>query len=144
MKRLCEFYIRHAGFIGLLFYAIPTLIGFMVLLLSAPFREVYLLRMGLSLVFGSAIAAYLNRYGVELWLCKHRSNNGPATIVDGILIGAAIGLGMVLLPTLSIFIKTNHSESAKTFVIVCYLLVTFFGAIIGGILASIGRKFIDR
>lgn len=144
MKRLCEFYIRHAGLIGLLFYAIPTLIGFMVLLLSAPFREVYLLRMGLSLVFGSAIAAYLNRYGVEIWLCKHQSNNGPATIVDGILIGAAIGLGMVLLPTLSIFIKTNHPEAAKTFVIASYLLVTLFGAIIGGILAAIGRKYINR
>jgi hypothetical protein len=144
MKRLCDFYIRHAGWIGACFCAIPTLVWFIATFLSVPFREVYLLRMGLCLVFGSAIAAYLNRYGVEIWLCKHRSASGPATILDGGLVGAAVGMGSALLPTLTVFIRTNHPEMAKTFVIVSYLSVTLAGAVIGGALAVIARKYVDR
>jgi DNA-binding transcriptional ArsR family regulator len=72
MKRLCDFYIQHAGLIGAIFCIIPTLAWFIGMFITIPFREVYLLRIGLCLVFGSAIAAYLNRYGVETWLCKHR------------------------------------------------------------------------
>jgi hypothetical protein len=112
--------------------------------LTIPFREVYLLRLGLCLVFGSAIAAYLNRYGVETWLCKHHNVSGPATIIDGVLIGAAVGIGSALLPTLTVFIRTNHPETAKTFVIIGYLSVIFVGAVIGGVLAAIGRKYVSR
>lgn len=144
MKRLCDLYIRHAGLIGAIFCIIPTLVWFVGMFVSIPFREVYVLRMGLCLVFGSAIAAYLNRYGVETWLCKHRSNSGPATIVDGILIGAAVGIGSALLPALTVFIRTNHPEEAKTFVIISYLSVIIVGSVFGGILAAIGRKYISR
>jgi hypothetical protein len=144
MKRLCDLYIRHAGWIGAIFCAVPTLVWFTVMLLSIPFREVYLLRLGLCLVVGSPIAAYLNRYGVNAWLCKHRSRSGPATIVDGVLVGAAIGIGSALLPVLTALVSTNHPEAAKTFIIVSYLSATLAGAIIGAVLASIGRKYVDR
>jgi len=144
MKRLCDFYIRNAGWIGAFFCAIPNLVWFIGVFLFVPFRGVYVLRLGLSLVIGSAIAAYLNRHGVETWLLKHRSASGPGTIMDGVLVGAAIGIGSALLPTLSVLIRSNHLEWAKTFVIVTYLSATLLGAIIGGVLASIARKYVDR
>ncbi len=144
MKRLCELYIRHAGWIGAGFCAVPSLVTFIIVLLSIPFRGVYVLRVALCVVFGSVIAAYLNRYGVDTWLCKHRSAGGPATIADGALVGAAIGIGSALLPTLTVFIRTNHPETAKTFVIVTYLAVTAAGAIIGTVLAAVARKYVDR
>jgi hypothetical protein len=144
MKRLCEFYIRHAGWIGALFCAVPALVWFAAVLLTIPFREVYLLRLGLCLVVGSPIAAFLNRYGVSAWVGKHRSGDAPATLLDGTLIGAAIGIGSTFLPALTVFIRTNHPEAAKTFVIVNYLSVTFIGAVIGAVLATIARKHLDR
>ncbi len=144
MKLLCDFYIRRAGSIGVIYCAAPNLVWFIAALLSVPFREVYLLRLGLSLVVGCAITAYLNRYGVEIWLCKHRSANGPATILDGVLVGAAIGFGSALLPTLSVLISSNHPELAKTVIIVTYLSATFVGAVFGAVLATIARKYVDR
>lgn len=144
MKRLCDFYIRRAGLIGAVYCAIPTLGWFIAALLSVPFREVYLLRLILCLVFGCAIASYLNRYGVEIWLCKHHSANGPATILDGALVGAAIGIGSALLPTLSALISSSHPEWAKTVVIVIYFSATSVGAVFGAVLATIARKYIDR
>ena len=144
MKRLCEFYIRHAGWIGAIFCAVPTLVWFGAMLLCIPFREVYLVRLGLCLAVGCPIAAYLNRYGVNAWLCKHRSPDGPATITDGMLIGAAIGIGSALLPALSALIRTNHPEAAKTFVIVSYVSVALVGLVLGEVLAAIGRRYVDR
>lgn len=144
MKQLCDLYIRYAGLIGAVYYAVPALGWFIVTMASAPFREVYLLRLGLCLTFGCAIAAYLNRYGLEMWLLKHRGENGPATILDGALIGAAIGVGSALLPTLSALIKTNHPEMAKSFIIITYLAAACAGAIIGSLVAAIGRKYVDR
>lgn len=144
MKRLCDLYIRHAGWIGAVFCAVPALVWFTATLLLIPLREVYLLRLGLCLVVGCPIAAYLNRYGVNAWLFKHRSPGGPATVVDGVLVGAAIGLGSALLPVLSALIKSNHPEAAKTFIIVSYLSVTLVGAIMGAVLALIARKHVDR
>ena len=144
MKRLCELYIRRAGWIGAGFCAVPSLVTFTVALLSIPFRGVYVLRVALCVVFGSAIAAYLNRYGVDVWLRKHRSADGPATIADGALVGAAIGIGSALLPTLTVFIRTSDAGIAKTLVICTYLTVTLVGALIGAVLASVGRKHVDR
>ena len=142
MKRVCDFYIRQAGLIGAIYCAIPALIWFIATSLFVPFRGIYLLRLALCLVFGCTIAAYLNRYGLEIWLCKHRSVSGPARILDGALVGAAVGIGSALLPSLSALIRTNHPEMAKTFVIVTYLSATFVGAVIGTMLAAIGRKYI--
>ena len=142
MKRLCDFYIRHAGLIGVIYCAVPNLVWFMLAFICVPFREVYLLRLCLSLIVGCTITAYLNRYGVEIWLCKHRSTNGPATILDGLLIGAAIGLGSALLPTLTVLISSSNLERAKTIIIVTYLLVTLIGGIFGSIIARIAQIYI--
>ena len=144
MKRLCDFYIRHAGWIGAAFCAVPTLMWFTAVLLLIPLREVYLLRLGLCLAVGSPIAAYLNRCGVNAWLCKHRSPAGPATVVDGVLVGAGIGIGSAMLPTLTALIKSNHPEEAKAFVIASYLSVALIGAVMGAVLALIARKYVDR
>jgi hypothetical protein len=143
MKKLCDLYIRYAGFIGVLFCAVPNLAWFIGGLFLVPFREVYLLRLALSLAIGCPIAAYLNRYGVDIWLLKHRSTKGPATIFDGSLVGAAIGIGCALLPTLTIFIASNHVEIAKNLVIITYLSAAFIGVILGAILATIARKYVN-
>ena len=143
MKALCDSYIRHAGFIGVLFCTVPNLVWFIAALLLVPFREVYLLRLILSIVIGCPIAAYLNRYGVDIWLLKHRSTKGPATIVDGALVGAAIGVGSALLPTLTILIASNHIEIAKTIVIITYFSAALAGTVLGSILATIARKYVN-
>ncbi|MHC4094686.1 MAG: hypothetical protein ACYSU3_01385 [Planctomycetota bacterium] len=143
MKRLCDFYIRRAGLIGVFYCAVPSLVWFIDALLYIPFREVYLLRLGLSLVVGCTITAYLNRYGVEIWLCKHHSANGPATVLDGALVGAAVGIGSALLPMLSVLISSSQPEKAKTIIIITYLSATFVGAVFGAVLATIARKYVD-
>ena len=144
MRRLVDFYIRHAGLIGAVYCAVPSLGWFLVTVAFVRFREVYLLRLALCLTFGCAIAAFLNRFGLEMWLTKHRSKNGPATVRDGALIGAAIGVGSALLPTLSALIQTSDSEIAKTFIIVTYLSATLVGAVFGTVIATIGRRHLER
>jgi hypothetical protein len=88
------------------------------------------------------ISAYLNRYGVDAWLRKHRSTDGPATVLDGVLVGAAIGIGSALLPTLSALISSSCIETAKTTIIITYLAATSVGAILGAGLARIAQKYV--
>jgi hypothetical protein len=140
MKRLCDFYIRHAGWIGAAYCAVPGLAWFLAAFLFVPFRTVYLLRLSLSLLIGCVTGAYLNRYGVDTWLCKHRSTDGPATVIDGALVGAAIGIGSALLPTLSVLISSSCIETAKTTIIITYLAATSVGAVLGAVLARIARR----
>lgn len=144
MKSLCESYIRRAKLIGVLYCWVPAVIWFTSMICTIPFREVYLLRLTLVIVVGGYIAARMNDYGVRLWLVKHRSQEGPATIGDGILIGAGVGTGIVLLPSLTSLIATHHPEEAKLFIIVCWLAGVAFGGLIGGVLAFGGRKYLDR
>ena len=144
MKRLCDFYIRRAGWIGVAYCAAPNLAWFLAALLLVPFRTVYLLRLSLSLLVGCVTGAYLNRYGVDMWLCKHRSTDGPATVMDGALVGAAIGIGSALLPTLSLLISSSSIETAKTTIIITYLAATSVGAVLGAVLARIARTYVGR
>ena len=90
------------------------------------------------------IAAFLNRYGVEIWLCKHISSYGHATILDGVLVGAAVGIGSALLPTLSVLISSSNLENAKTIIIITYFSTTFIGLIFGAILASIAQMYVNK
>lgn len=143
MKRLCDLYIRHATFIGGLFCAVPNLVWFIGALFLIPFRQVYVLRLVLSVAIGSPVAAYLNRQGVDIWLLKHRSADGPATIFDGSIVGAAIGVGCALLPTLTLLIASSNIETAKTVVIVTYLSAGLVGAIFGSVLATIARRYVN-
>ena len=140
MKRLCDIYIRRAGQIGALYCAVPTVAWFAGMFIVLPFREVYVLRAVLSLIIGCSIGAYINRFGMSLWLMKHRSKEGPATAFDGTLVGAAIGFGIAFLPTLTSLIGTNHPEQAKTFIIISTAGAAIIGGCFGGTLGTIGRK----
>jgi hypothetical protein len=144
MKRLCEWYIRHAKLIGACYCWIPTLAWFGTMIFLVPFRGIYLLRLVLSLILGGWIAARIDDFGVRLWLMKHRSHEGPATIIDGILIGAGVGVGTTFLPPLTSLIATNHPEEAKLLIILSWSAGIVSGGLIGGLLASIGRRYIDH
>lgn len=143
MNRLCEIYIRHARLIGAFYCWVPTVVWFIAVLFVVPFREVYLLRLAIVLIVGGYVAAQMNNYGVHLWLIKHRSNDGPATVVDGILIGAGVGIGTTFLPPIASLIATHHPGEAKLFIIIVWAAGIVFGSIIGGILSLIGRKYLD-
>ena len=143
MKRICEWYILHTKLIGAFYCWIPALAWFVVMMFFFSFREVYLLRLALALLLGGCVAAWINDYGVRLWLIKHRSKEGPATIGDGFLMGAGVGIGITLLPPLTSLIATNHPEQAKLFILASWSAGIVFGGLIGGMLASIGRKYLD-
>ncbi len=144
MRRLCQLYIRRVKVIGVLYCAVPTLVWFLAVVATVPFRSVYVLRMGLSLVVGGCIGAQLNRFGLSLWLTKHRSQDGPATVADGALIGAGIGVGTSFLPPLTSLIGTHHLEAAKWFIICSWIAAAVAGALIGSVLAVVGRRHIKR
>jgi hypothetical protein len=142
MKKLCDLYINRAGLVGIFHCAFFSIVWFAYVFFAAPFREVYLLRLGLCLLIGCPIGAYLNRHSVDAWLAKHRGNTGPAKIIDGAVNGAEVGMGTALLPALTALISTHHPEMAKTFIIAVYVASAFLGAIIGTLFAAIGRKYI--
>ena len=142
MNRLCESYIRHAKLIGAFYCWVPTIAWFGAMMFVVPFREVYVLRLVLVLLVGGLITAWINDYGVRLWLVKHRSQEGPATVVDGILIGAGVGIGTTFFPPLTSLIATHHPEEAKLLIIVSWGAGIVLGGVIGGLLASIGRKYL--
>jgi len=144
VPRLCNVYIRNPCLIGALYGGVPTLLCFGCMFVMLPFREVYVLRLVIALVLAVVAGAGLNRYGLSLWLLKHRSSEGPAGPSDGAFIGGAIGAGTQLLAPLTSFIGTNHPEEAKTFIICAFLAGTVGGMLIGVLLGAIGRKHVDR
>jgi uncharacterized RDD family membrane protein YckC len=141
MKRFGDLYIRHARLVGALYCIVPALAWFVVGICLIPFREVYLLRLGLSVVVGGCVAAWVHEYGVKIWLVKHRSPEGPAGVVDGALIGAAVGFSTQILSALTSLIATNHPEDAKTIIIGAWLTSVAMGALVGSVMASVwGRQ----
>ena len=142
MKKLCDLYIKRAGLVGIFHCAVPTIIWIMYIIFTVPFREVYLLRLGLCLLIGCPIGAYLNRYSVDMWIAKHQGPSGPAKIIDGTINGAAVGIGTALLPALTALISTHHPEMAKTFIIVVYNASALLGGIIGSVFSIVGRKYL--
>lgn len=139
MAKFCEFYIRRVSFIGAAYAIIPTILWFAGTFALIPFRSVYLLRMLLSLALGGPLAGLVNRFGLRLWLAKHGSPEGPATVLDGVLIGAACGFGTAFLPPLTSLISSNHVEDAKSFIIIAWCAAVAIGALIGGSIAAVGR-----
>lgn len=106
--------------------------------------RVCLLRLALSLIFGGALAAFANRYGLSLWLDKHRSPAGPATALDGLLTGSASGWGCAVIPPLTALIATHHLEEAKSLsFIIARPASAGVGAIPGTIIGHIGQRHID-
>jgi len=144
MRRLCEWYVRRVPIIGFLYCAVPTLIWFGGLFATVEFRRVYLARLAISLVVGGAVAAWVNRFGVSLWVIKHRSKAGPATVLDGALIGVATGWASALVPPLTALIATQHPGLAKLFIIAAWLAAAALGALVGAILAAVGRAHLGR
>ena len=140
MARLCEFYIRWVTCIGAAYAIIPTIVWFGGVFLLAPFRSVYVLRLVLCLAVGGPLAGFVNRFGVRLWLIKHESPEGPATVLDGVLIGGACGFGTAFLPPLTSLISSHHIEEAKAFIIIAWFAATLIGFLVGGAIAAAGRK----
>ena len=143
MKRFGESYIHHARLAGVLYCIVPSVAWFVGGLFLVPFREVYLLRLGLSIVIGGCIAAWLHEYGVKTWLTKHRSAEGPATSVNGALIGAAVGVSIQILPALTGLIATNHPDEAKAVILGVWLSSIAIGAVIGSVLASVWGRYVS-
>ncbi len=144
VHKLADLYLKRAGLIGSLYGIVPVLLWFSFMFMLIPFRDVYALRLVLSLVIAGASGAYLNRYGLTLWLIKHNSGLGPGTVLDGMLIGAAIGFGTALISPLTSLIGSHHVEEAKWFIIFSWLLAISIGFIWGGIVTAIGGKHINR
>jgi len=90
------------------------------------------------------VAAYLNRFGLSLWLSKHNSPHGPATVLDGALIGWFLGMAMAVIPAFTHFIASNGMDGTKTIVIAIWFIAGIIGAIIGGSLGFVGAKYLDR
>lgn len=144
MKRFVEGYVRHARLIGALYSIVPTLAGFAIALLTRPFREVYLLRLVLALVLGGFLSAFLNRWAVGLFLAKHRSKDGPGTVLDGTVLGAGIGFGGALVPPLTTLIQSSHIEEAKWLVLSQWSVGLVVGGIVGTVLAAAMIRHADR
>ena len=144
MKKLAEWYVRRAGLIGFLYCVVPVIAWFGSVFFLVPFREVYLIRLAISVLVGGPVGAVMNRLAVGLWVGKHRSTHGPGTFFDGLFVGAGTGIGVTLLPPLTALIGTNHPEMAKSFIIIAWLVAVLNGAIIGGVLSLIGRKHLAR
>jgi hypothetical protein len=144
MKKLCDLYVAKAGLIGALYCIVPTLIGFAVVFCVAPFRQVYLYRLAIAILVGGPVAAWLNRFGLSLWMIKHTSSKGPATVLDGAVIGWFLGMGMSVIPAFTHFIASNGMDGTKTLVLAIWFIAGIVGAIIGGTLGLIGAKYLDR
>jgi hypothetical protein len=144
MKKLCDLYVARAGFIGALYCVVPTLIGFAVVFCVVPFRQVYLYRLAIAILVGGPVAAYLNRFGLSLWLCKHASPKGPATALDGMLIGWFLGMGMAVIPAFTHFIASNGMDGTKTIVLAIWLIASVLGAIMGWVIGLFGTKYVER
>lgn len=142
MKQLCRSYIRHTTLIGALYSIVPVVIWFGAMIVMVPFRDVYVLRFALSILLGSYVAAKANTYGVRMWLIKHHSPIGPATMWDGAIIGACVGMTVTLLPPLTSLIATNHPEQAKWFIIGAWLVSIMSGIFIGAAAGRMGKKHI--
>ena len=144
MKGLCDGYIRNARLIGALYCIVPTAIWGVYILTAIPFRRVYLLRLAISFIAGGWLAARVNELGLNLWLTKHRSTEGPGTIVEGAFIGAGIGIIANFLPPLTGLIRTHHPSEAVLLIVFSWLMGVVIGALFGAFLAFVGREHLPR
>ena len=69
---------------------------------------------------------------------------GPATVLDGALIGWFLGMGMAVIPAFTHFIASNGMSGTKTIVIVIWFVAGLLGALLGAVLGWVGAKYLDR
>ena len=77
-------------------------------------------------------------------MSKHASPKGPATVLDGALIGWFLGMGMAVIPAFTHFIASNGMDGTKTIVIAIWFIAGVVGAMIGGAVGWVGAKYLDR
>ncbi len=142
MKRMCDWYIAHAGLVGALYSIVPTALWFAGTFLTMDFRGVYMLRLALSLAAGGVCGALASRYAVGLWLARHRSPAGPASVAEAAFLGGAVGAACALFPPLTALIQSNHLEEARTFIIAAWPCGVLAGIVWGAVLGAIGRTHI--
>lgn len=139
MRRICDAYIRSAGLIGALYAIVPSSLRYAAAFSSGHFRTVYLLRLAVSVIVGGVMGAWVHRAGVALWLAKHRSVQGPTTLLDGALIGAGVGLGCSLLPPVTSLISSSDLHYAGQAIVLSYAAAGLLGGLIGVVLTAMGR-----
>lgn len=143
-ERLSWGYIRNIKTIAAL-YVIALLLGWVLYILSTgTFREVYYIRIILTLVIGVPVSIFFNKYGIELWMARHQSKKGPAGAVDGAIIGSFIGAWTVMLPLFTSFIYSNDYSQAKTFILGCWIISVVIGGLFGGFLGMWGGRTLPR
>ena len=143
LQTATKWYIQHAKLIGFFYCFIPVLIWFGYILATTEFREIYILRIILSVFVGGGIATYLNEYGLKLWLIKYYSKN-KAGVLDGRIIGSSLGTGIAIFPSLTSLIYSHHIEQAKWFIILSWLISWLIGGIIGSSLAKISKEILPK
>ena len=144
LRRVADFYVRRAGLIGFLYGVVPCLIGYAWLFFAHSFRSVYVLRFVLSLPIAGLSGACMNRYGLEFWLTRHRSPEGPATVLDGMMVGAWIGVATAFVTPFLSLIGTNHPEQAKSVIIWSWLSAALIGLVWGGIITALAGEHVPR
>lgn len=142
MKRMCDWYIAHAGLVGALYSIVPSVLWFAGTFLVIEFRGVYLLRLALSLAAGGVCGAFASRHAVALWLARHRSPAGPASVAEAAFLGGAVGAACALVPPLTALIQSHHMEEARTFIIIAWPCAVLVGVAWGALLGAIGRTHI--
>lgn len=144
MTAPCRWYVRRAGLIGACYAFAPSLLWYALVIGAGRYREVYLLRLAITLLAGGPIGALVHREGVSLWLIKHRSVKGPATLLDGILIGGGVSLGCALLPPLTSLIASTDMDYARGVILSSWVSAVLVGAIVGAALTYAGRRTVAR
>lgn len=142
MKNICLGYIKHVRLIGALMTIIPVLLAYGYTFMTMPYREVYLLRLALSIIFGGLAGAYANRFAVNNWQARVRSKNIGESIRIGAAGGLFAGIGNAALPPLFTLISSNHIEMAKDMIIGVTAFGAVSGLLLGGSLGLIGATYL--
>lgn len=142
--RSTSWYLTHGRLMGFLYATVPSLVWFAWSTSSLPWRDVYGLRLALAVVVGGFVGATVNEYGLRLWVLKHRSPDGPCTMVDGAAIGGSIGMVLTIVPAMTMLIATNHLDEVLLFIVCGLLTALVVGAAVGAILAFVGAVEVSR
>lgn len=142
MKRLCEAYVKHIRIFGALMCIIPFSIVSAFLMTQTPFREVYLLRLALGIVFGGMAGALGNEYMVQNFFFRVRTKDYGQGITHGCVGGFLAGTMTAWFPPLTLFISSTDVEQAKTILILSWLGAGLIGVAVGGVFGWFGVRYL--